>query len=162
MSLKSLFYGFLLACIAPVIAQPAALPTVAVPPEIESVLRAYERAWAANDANALARLFTADGMALPNGSPPAKGPAAITDAYSKAAGSPLALRAIDFHQTQDLATIVGGFAPAANQPDVGKFVLVLRRGGDGQWRIAADIDNMNARPQRPPLPQPGRSPAGGG
>ena len=34
----------------------------------------------------------------------------------------------------------------------GKFLLALRRGGDGRWLIAADLDNAN----RPP--QPGRDP----
>lgn len=160
MILKPLLCALAIAFVPPAIAQtppPAALPSVALPPEIDSVLRAYERAWTANDPAALARLFTPDGMALPNGNAPAQGSAAIAAVYARGAGSPLALRALAFHQAQDLAYVVGGFAPAANQPDVGKFVLVLRRGADGQWRIAADIDNMNARPQRPPQSAPAAS-----
>ncbi|HEX9632224.1 MAG TPA: hypothetical protein VGA02_07140 [Gemmatimonadales bacterium] len=30
--------------------------------------------------------------------------------------------------------------------DTGKFVLALRRGPDGRWLIAADIDNSIRRP----------------
>jgi ketosteroid isomerase-like protein len=44
----------------------------------------------------------------------------------------------------------GAFAPAAGEPDSGKFVLVLRRGADGDWKIAADIDNVNAEPEPEP------------
>ena len=30
-------------------------------------------------------------------------------------------------------------------PDVGKFVLTLRRAASGRWLIAADMDNGNSR-----------------
>jgi hypothetical protein len=36
-------------------------PQAAVPAEVEQLLRAYERAWVANDAAALAALFAPDG-----------------------------------------------------------------------------------------------------
>ena len=126
-------------------------PSVQLPPELTQLLRDYEIAWTARDANALAALFTPDGLALPNGSPPARGSAAIASEYAKNAGGPLYLRAIAFSRSQDFAYIVGGFTGAAGNPDIGKFVLVLQRGSDGRWRIAADIDNMNSRP-RPPIP----------
>lgn len=130
---------------APATAQTAA---TALPPELERVLRDYEQAWVAKDTAALAALFTPEGLALPNGSPPARGAAEIAAAYARNAGGPLALRALAHAVAGDMAYIVGGFAPAAGAAEVGKFVLVLRRGGDGRWRIAADIDNMNALPRR--------------
>ncbi len=37
--------------------------------------------------------------------------------------------------------IIGAFARQAGEPDVGKFVLALRRKPGGPWLIAADIDN---------------------
>ncbi len=126
-----------------------ALASVAIPAEVDALLRHYEKAWSAKDVNALAGLFTQEGMALPNGSPPARGAAAIAAEYAKNAGGPLALRALAFHQAQDQAYVVGGYSQAAGQADFGKFVLVLRKGADGQWRIAADMDNMNMRPSRP-------------
>ena len=125
------------------------LPSVSLPADLDAVLRNYERAWAAKDATALARLFTADGLALQNGFQPARGVAAMEAHYANVAGGPLALRAIAYDMDGKLATIVGAYSAQAGQADIGKFVLVLKRGSDGQWRIAADIDNMNMRPRRP-------------
>ncbi|HSN71175.1 MAG TPA: DUF4440 domain-containing protein [Steroidobacteraceae bacterium] len=127
------------------------LPSVTLPPELARVLEDYRRAWEANDPGALAQLFVADGVALPNGRPPARGAESIRAAYAKIAGSPLALRAFDYSISGDLAYVLGAFAGAADQPDFGKFVLVLRRADDGQWRIVADIDNSNMpMPMAPP------------
>ncbi len=95
-------------------------PSVALPPELDRVLRDYERAWSAKDPEALARLFTAEGMALPSGQPPAQGAASIRQAYAQHAGSPLALRALAYATSGDLAYIIGGFAPAPGQPDLGR------------------------------------------
>lgn len=135
------------------------LPSVQLPPELDRVLRDYEKGWTANKPAEVAALFTADGMALPNGSPPAKGAEQITAAYARAAGQPLALRALHYSTSGDMAYIIGGFASEAGKPDGGKFVLVLKKGADGKWMIAADMDNMNAMPRRaPPPPAPQAKP----
>lgn len=134
----------------PAAAPTVAAPSIALPPAIDRVLRDYETAWVAKDDEALAKLFTADGYALPNGQPPAAGAAAIRAAYAQNAGTPLALRALHYAESGDMAYVVGGFGGGAGKPDFGKFVLVLRRGGDGVWRIAADMDNANALPKRAP------------
>ena len=135
--------------------QVAVLPSVQLPPDADRVLRGYEKHWSANNPAAVAALFAADGMALPNGQMPARGPEQITAAYARNAGGPLALRAIAYSEVKDMAYIVGGFAQHAGQPDGGKFIIVLKRGADGKWLIAADMDNMNAMPRRPaPAPKP--------
>ncbi|WP_257387005.1 YybH family protein [Tahibacter caeni] len=134
----------------PAAAAPAPLPSITLPPAIARVLQDYERAWIARDDAALAQLFVADGFALPNGQPPATGADAIRAAYAGNSGSPLALRALHYAESGDMAYVIGGFGGKAGQPDFGKFVLVLRRGGDGVWRIAADMDNANAMPRRAP------------
>lgn len=134
--------------VAPPAAARAVPASVELPAEFARVLRDYEKAWMAGDAAALAALFTDDGYALPNGQPPAAGAEAIRAAYQRNAGSPLSLRALHYVQSGDMAYIIGGFGGAADKPDFGKFVLVLRRAGDGGWRIAADMDNANAMPRR--------------
>jgi ketosteroid isomerase-like protein len=147
---KIICMSALAACSAGAAAQQ--LPSVQLPPELDRVLRDYEKHWSANKPADVAALFTADGMALPNGSPPAVGAAQIAAAYARHAGKPLALRAMHYTASADMAYIIGGFASAAGAPDGGKFVLVLKKGADGKWMIAADMDNMNAMPRRAPAP----------
>ena len=43
-------------------APPAPLPSIVLPPELDRVLRDYERGWRAGDEKALADLFTEDGF----------------------------------------------------------------------------------------------------
>lgn len=131
----------------PAAAQP--LPSVSLPPDLDRVLRAYEVAWSSNDPAALARLFAPQGMALPNGQAPARGAEAIRRVYAQSAGVPLSLRPLAFSSSAELAYIIGGYGPAPDKPDFGKFVLVLQRAADGPWLIAADIENTNV-----PLPAP--------
>lgn len=140
--------------IGPAAAQ--SLPSVNLPPEIDRVLRDYEKAWATNDAKGIASLFAADGIALPSGQPPARGAEAISKAYAGGGAQPTFLRAIDYRTSGDLAYIVGAYGPAGQPNDFGKFVLVLRL-VDGKWMIAADIENGNMR--MGPQPRPPAKPA---
>lgn len=57
------------------------LPNVALPPELDRVIRDYERAWRAGDAVALASLFAEDGFVLQSNRSPIRGRAAIQAAY---------------------------------------------------------------------------------
>lgn len=141
---------------APAVAQeaPPALPSITLPPEMDRVLRDYERLWAAGDAAGLAAIFTEDGFVLQNGRPPARGRDAIQRAYAQAQG-PLRLRALAFAADGNVGYIIGGFAygePGAE--DVGKFTLTLRREPGGPWLIASDMDNANGRPRMGPAPAP--------
>jgi ketosteroid isomerase-like protein len=133
------------------------LPSVELPPELDRVLRDYERAWAARNSEALSRLFTEDGFAMPNGAPPIRGRAAIRRAYGRS-GRPIALRALAFSTEGGVGYIIGAFRRRDETNDLGKFVLVLRRGKDGRWLIAADIDNSNSRPEPATAPMPTVSP----
>lgn len=121
------------------------LPSVALPPELDRVLRDYERAWQERVPSALADLFTVDGFVLRPGQPPVRGRRAIAEAYRNS-GGPLSLRALGFAVADTVGYIVGGFSGRAGEPDAGKFVLALRRDPSGRWLIAADIDNGNQRP----------------
>jgi hypothetical protein len=132
---------------------PAQMPPVQLPPELDRVLRDYERAWAARDEAGLAALFAEDGFVLANGRQPVRGRPAVQQVYADD-GGPLALRALAYATADSVGYIIGAFAEHAGDPDMGKFVLALRRQPGGPWRIAADIDNMNRRP-RPPGMAPG-------
>ncbi len=125
---------------------PAPLPSVALPPDLDRVLRDYERAWQAKDAAALADLFTGDGFVLSLNRQPVRGRAAIRAAYATA-GGPLSLRAYAFRTEGNLAVILGGYATGPG-PDAGKFTLTLHREG-GRWFIFSDMDNGNAPAHRP-------------
>ena len=120
------------------------LPQVTLPQPFDDVLRAYEAGWKGRDEHALAGLFTDDGFVLRPGHPPARGRAAIVKAYENS-GGPLVLRAYDFGMDGEVGYIIGGFARLADDPDIGKFVLVLKRSESGRWLIAADMDNGNSR-----------------
>lgn len=135
-------------------ATPAALPSVELPPELDAVLRGYERAFRAKDAQALTALFTEDGFALPEGRPPVRGREGLRQAFAQV-GGPLSLRALAYRQQGDLATVIGAyrFSDEGGGRDDGKFVLTLLREG-GTWRIFSDIDNASA----PPRPAQARQP----
>lgn len=128
-----------------VIAQDAAmpLPSVALPPDLDRVLRDYERAWEAGDAPALASLFTEDGF-VPTGARWVRGHDAIREAYARAGGA-LRLRALAYAVQDTVGYIVGayGYGDEPSTGDRGKFVLAVRRSPGGPWRIAADLDSTN-------------------
>jgi ketosteroid isomerase-like protein len=147
---KAAIILFILVSFVAVAAQPgstpASVPSVALPPELDRVLRDYESAWAAKDAARLAKLFAEDGYVLPGGSPPVKGRAAI-ETYYTGHGGPLFLRAIAYAAEGKVGYILGGYTGAAGSPDEGKFTLTLRKGSDGRWLINSDMDNSNRRRQ---------------
>ena len=147
--MRSLIAVILIAIAVPLAAQEA-LQSIALPPELARVLTDYEKTWQAKDPAALAELFTEDGFVLANGKPPVRGREAIRVAYADA-GGPLSLRALAVSTSGDTGYIIGGFSGAAGKPDMGKFILAIRKAGD-RWLIAADMDNMNSRPQKPAAP----------
>ncbi|MEO8200575.1 MAG: nuclear transport factor 2 family protein [Gemmatimonadota bacterium] len=116
------------------------LPSIILPPELDRVLRDYERAWRAGDEAALAALFTTDGV-VPSPQGWVRGVTDIEKAYREGAG-PLSLRAVAYGVEGATGYIVGTFGydadPATTQR--GKFILALRRAPDGRWLIVADLD----------------------
>lgn len=122
------------------------LPSIQLPAELERVLRDYERAWRAGDEAALVGIFTDDGF-VPTPAGWVRGSDAIRSNYENSEG-PLRLRAHAFATGDSVGYIVGayGYGDSPDALDGGKFLLALRRGGDGRWLIAADLDNANRRP----------------
>jgi ketosteroid isomerase-like protein len=136
----------------PVADSAAALPSVALPPALDRVLRDYERAWRAGDVPALVALFTDDGFVLQPGRAPARGRAALTAAYTGQGGGPLRLRALAYAQDDTVGYIIGAYGYGEDPGDQGKFTLTLRRTPGGPWLIASDMDNGSRPPRRAPAP----------
>jgi ketosteroid isomerase-like protein len=128
-------------------ASTAQLPSITLPPALDRVLRDYERAWRARNADSLAALFTPDGFTLSSNQPMRRGQATIREGYANS-GGPLALRAVAYAASDTVGYIIGAFARQSGDPDIGKFVLALRRARGGPWRIAADMDNGNGPPRQ--------------
>jgi ketosteroid isomerase-like protein len=141
-----LLIGALLVALASAVLadDPNPMPSAKLPPDLDRVLRDYEHAWRARDANALAALFAEDGFVLARSKPPVRGRAAIREAYA-GAGGPLSLRALAFATEGATGYIIGAYGASEGARDDGKFVLALKRGSDGRWLIAADMDNSNHR-----------------
>jgi ketosteroid isomerase-like protein len=117
-------------------------PSITLPPELDRVLRDYEKGWAGKDPQGLSRLFSEDGFALMSGTNGARGRPAIAAIYASAGGE-LKLRAIAYSTEGSTGYIIGAYRYGTATADMGKFVLALRKGADGKWLIAADIDNGN-------------------
>ena len=124
---------------------PAPLPTVTLPPELDRVLRDYERAWRSGDAAALAALFAEDGFVLQGGRAPARGREAIRAAYTGQGGAPLRLRALSYSVADSVGYIIGAHGYGLDTGDQGKFTLTLRRQRGGTWLIFSDMDNPSIR-----------------
>ncbi|MCC7052954.1 MAG: DUF4440 domain-containing protein [Gemmatimonadaceae bacterium] len=120
---------------------------MALPADLDRVLRDYESAWRRADPAALAALFTEDGFVLQDGHPPVRGRAAIAAAYAGHGGNALRLRALAAAVSGTVGYIVGGYGYGDDTSDVGKFTLTLRRERDGVWRITSDMDNANRSPR---------------
>nr|WP_152979654.1 nuclear transport factor 2 family protein [Stenotrophomonas daejeonensis] len=133
-------------------AEVAELPDAALPPDLDRVLRDYERAWRAGDAKGIASLFTEDGVLLQNYRPPIRGRAAIQAVYEGDRGSPLRLRALAYAAGDTIGYIVGGYRYGDAAHDMGKFTITLQRTPGKPWLISSDMDSMNAspKPQRAP------------
>lgn len=116
-------------------------PSVELPPGLARVLRDYERHWQAGAADSLAALFTEDGFATGRGGW-ISGREALLARFRGNTSSPLRLRALSYAAGDTVAYIIGayGYGAEPDVPDRGRFILALRRSGDGPWLIAGDLD----------------------
>jgi STE24 endopeptidase len=120
--------------------RPPGPPSVELPAEIAAVLRGYEAAWSAKDAQGLAELFAPDGFVLSSGRPFVRGRTAIAEAYA-GQGYAMNLRAVAHRTDGRVGWVAGAYRDSGADHDLGKFLLALEKGEDGRWQIAADMDN---------------------
>ena len=71
-----------------------------------------------------------------------RGRAQIQKHYAGSGGTP-SLRALAFSTEGPIGYIVGGFARARGEPDLGQFTLTLRKDPGGRWLIFSDMDDGN-------------------
>ena len=117
------------------------LPSIVLPPELDRVLRDYEKNWRAGEEQGLAVLFTPDGF-VPSPAGWVRGRDAIVSQYKDQQGD-LQLRAHAYAVSDTVGYIIGAYGFGTDGIDRGKYVLALRRPRGGQWLIAADIDQSN-------------------
>lgn len=127
---------------------PLGVNPVTLPAELDRVLRDYEAAWEAGDGARLASLFTDDGFVLNNGSMPVKGRSGIARMLTQPGGD-LLLRAFAYSTSDTVGYIIGGYRYPTTTGPGGKYILALRKGRDGRWLIAADMENSAAPMRRP-------------
>lgn len=111
--------------------------------EIEGVLLAYEAAYNAHDARALAQVHCTDGCYAPASRPLIEGHAALEEYWSGVAARDLDLELHSYDTRGDIGWALGSWqfpAKEGARPIGGRFLLALRREG-GRWRIAVDINN---------------------
>jgi predicted TIM-barrel fold metal-dependent hydrolase len=126
------------------------LPTVTLTPDLDRLLRDYERFQLAGDAAGIASLFTDDGL-FPGPGGWVRGREAIR-VRGGIGRSNLRLRPTGYSMDGDTAWVTGFFAAgnAPGVPDIARLVLALRRGADGKWLIAARLGEDFMRVDRRP------------
>jgi len=140
---RVLICGILLALPAAARAQHAGSPAtdqttpIALPAELDRVLRDYERAWSGGDEAALAALFTDDGF-VTSRTGWVRSRAAIQRRYENSGGD-LKLLAVAWATHDTVGYIVGTYGYGSGAQS-GRFLLALRRTAGEPWLIAADLD----------------------
>jgi uncharacterized protein (TIGR02246 family) len=133
-----------------------------MPPDPEPIneLRSqFQAAYNAGDAAGVAALFADDAISLPDHHPALEGRPAIQEYYEglfKEYEATITITPGETEISRDLAHEHGTYAitvtPKAGGDTVmddGKYVIILRQGVDGTWKIHHDIDNSNRMPPMP-------------
>jgi uncharacterized protein (TIGR02246 family) len=121
---------------------------------IAKVRTAYQTAAGSQDGAALAKLYTPDGVEMPPNAPAAKGRAAI-EAFHKAFGQQWMMHGMTITSGElkvhgdyayDTGTYKQSLMPmkgGAVADDHGKYVVLLKKDGSGNWWISHAIYNSD-------------------
>ena len=158
----------LLVLLAATVACAPAAPAANAPDDIAAVnaLRGkFEQAFNAGDATAAGNLYTTDAIAAQNHQPTETG----RDAIVKGLQGLFSQFTIKFTLTGQETKTMGDFGydwgtytfemtpkaagMAAPPADQGRYLVLLRKDTDGQWRVARDIGNSTL-PMPMPMPTP--------
>jgi uncharacterized protein (TIGR02246 family) len=124
---------------------------------IAKVRTAYQTAAGSQDGAALAKLYTPDGVEMPPNAPAAKGRAAV-EAFHKAFGQQWMMHGMTITSGElkvhgdyayDTGTYKQSLMPmkgGAVADDHGKYVVLLKKDGSGNWLITHAIYNSDVPP----------------
>jgi uncharacterized protein (TIGR02246 family) len=124
-------------------------------PALTKLAKAWEAAFNATDVAKVASMYTDDAVVMPPNHEPVRGRANIEAFFKEMAGTKLTLTpfesAISGSTAYEAGTYQMSITPQTGPPttDKGKYVVILKRGSDGQWRLSHDIFNSDM-----PLPVP--------
>ena len=133
----------------------------ASPPEqsakrmIENVMHDYAKAYRDNNPDALAALYSDEGMLLPPGHELVKGRDSVRAFWSRGMEAGFQMATVSIEVSGQGGYVVGRYyVPADDQDDAetGKYIISLRRDPDGVWRIMADIWNADDDADEPDAP----------
>ena len=118
-------------------------PSIALPGDLDRILRDYESAWMNGDEEALATLFVDEGY-VSGQQGWIKGHEQIRAKYEGASGD-LRLRAISYAVEGATGYILGAYGYGTDESftDWGIFVLAIQKAPSGKWLIVADLDRSN-------------------
>ena len=123
---------------------------------LNSLRNQFEVAYNANDASALAALYTEDAVLMPGNQPTASGRQAV-EAWFQGTfdqfGPKLTISSEELQVAGDWAfdrgTYTVSLTPKAegdSMEENGRYVVILHRQPDGTWKVARDIDNSTIPP----------------
>jgi uncharacterized protein (TIGR02246 family) len=113
---------------------------------IEATVRQYVAASNQGDAEALADLYATDAMLLPPDHEPIEGRDAIGAFWRQGTDQGLEVTTLSVEVEGNIGYLIGRYnLPATDEEpaDSGKYVMCLRRQGDGSWKLTADIWNRS-------------------
>lgn len=105
------------------------------------------------DAESASRLYTEDALLMPPGSPQLQGRAAIREAWQgmiDAGVKDLEFTCHEAVEAGDTAIEVSALSASASGEGgspvslVGKYIVIWKKGGDGDWYLHRDIWNLDA------------------
>jgi predicted TIM-barrel fold metal-dependent hydrolase len=118
---------------------PPPLPAIALPEDLARLLRERAERW--SDATMLAQLYSKDSIALGTESPGwIRGPAAIAAYLTARFARAYEMTPVEYRPAGSAGRIAGYYTrgEGAQTQRFGYFHLVVERGDDGAWRIAAE------------------------
>jgi ketosteroid isomerase-like protein len=113
---------------------------------IHKARAARSAAIAAGDAAAAAAVATDDGIILPPELPPRQGQAALREWFTTFAFTSLVFTSLEIDGATGIAYDRGTYEGTLKNGGVtqGKYLWIWRKQGDGSWRVAIAMWNLNA------------------